>query len=228
MKREKRLLLGLTPFQAAECLVILLFTVWFALTNTSDPLWYILTDAAAAVCGVFCVVLCAAGRKSQYYWGLVNIAAYIVLAWRSRYWGEVMLNAFYYLPTQFIGLRVWARHYNDRDDAVEGLRLKPSSFLLWAAASAAGIFLYRLLLKALGGQAALLDSMSTVLSLAANALMVLRYREQWAIWIVVDGVTVIMWIIAGDWLMTVMWSIYLINAVYGWIHWTRLSRGSEA
>ena len=30
--------------------------------------------------------------------------------------------------------------------------------------------------------------------------------------------------------MTVMWAIYLINAVYGWIMWTKMSRynGREA
>ena len=66
--------------------------------------------------------------------------------------------------------------------------------------------------------------MSTVFSLVANALMVLRYREQWVLWIIVDVVTVIMWIIAGDFLMTIMWAIYLINAVYGLIMWTKMSR----
>ena len=35
-----------------------------------------------------------------------------------------------------------------------------------------------------------------------------------------------MWIIAGDFLMTIMWAIYLINAVYGWIMWTKISQKS--
>ena len=65
--------------------------------------------------------------------------------------------------------------------------------------------------------------MSTVFSIVANILMVLRYREQWALWIIVDVVTVIMWIIAGDFLMTIMWAIYLVNAVYGWVMWTKMS-----
>ena len=39
-----------------------------------------------------------------------------------------------------------------------------------------------------------------------------------------DAGTVVMWIIAGDFLMTVMWAIYLVNAVYGLIMWTKMSR----
>ena len=213
----------MTPFQWSEVLAIVAFTVYFALANRSDPGWYILIDSLAAVCGVFCVVLCAAGKKSQYYWGFVNIVAYIVIALINRYYGEVMLNALYYLPTQFVGMFVWSRHYRQQEDQVEGLRMDLKHVALWSVCSAAGIFAYKLLLDLLGGNATLLDSMSTVLSLAANALMVLRYREQWMLWIIVDAVTVAMWAIAGDFLMTVMWAVYLINAVYGLVMWSQMS-----
>lgn len=216
----------MTPFQWAECLAIIAFTVYFALTNTKDPWWYILIDSLAAVCGVFCVVLCAGGKKSQYYWGFVNIIAYIVIALINKYYGEVMLNALYYLPTQFIGLYVWGKHYDKSADQVEGLRMDGKHIAVWSVCSVAGIFLYKLILDALGGNATLLDSMSTVFSVVANVLMVMRYREQWALWIIVDVVTVVMWIIAGDFLMTIMWAIYLINAVYGWVMWSKMSRES--
>ena len=216
----------MTPFQWAEVLGIIGFTVYFALTNTTDPWWYILIDSLAAVCGVFCVVLCAGGRKSQYYWGFVNIVAYIVIALINKYYGEVMLNALYYLPTQFIGLWVWGKHYRKQENQVEGLRMDAKHIAVWLTCSVAGIFAYKLILDALGGNATLLDSMSTVFSVVANILMVMRYREQWALWIVVDAVTVAMWIIAGDFLMTVMWAIYLINAIYGWIMWTKMSRNN--
>ena len=62
----------------------------------------------------------------------------------------------------------------------------------------------------------------------ANALMVLRYREQWLLWIIVDVVTVAMWVLAGDWIMTTMWSVYLLNACYGMITWTRMNRMENA
>ena len=214
----------MTPFQWAEVLAIIAFTVYFAVTNTTDTWWYILIDSLAAVCGVFCVVLCAGGKKSQYYWGFVNIVAYIVIAMINKYYGEVMLNGLYYLPTQFIGLWVWGKHYKKQEDQVEGLRMDAKHIAVWSVCSVAGIFVYKLILDALHGNATLLDSMSTVFSIVANALMVLRYREQWALWIVVDAVTVVMWIIAGDFLMTAMWAIYLINAVYGLIMWTKMSR----
>ena len=217
----------MSPFQWCECLAIVAFTLYFAVTNTADPWWYVVIDAIAAICGVFCVVLCAGGKKSQYYWGFANIIAYIVIAFINKYYGEVMLNGLYYLPTQFIGLYVWNKHYNRQDDKVEGLRMDAKHAAVWSVCSVAGIFVYKLILDALGGNATLLDSMSTVFSLVANALMVMRYREQWALWIVVDAVTVAMWAIAGDLLMIVMWSIYLINAIYGFVMWTKMSKTAQ-
>lgn len=39
--------------------------------------------------------------------------------------------------------------------------------------------------------------------------MAARYREQWLCWIVVDIVTVAMWIIAGNPIMIVVWGLTL-------------------
>lgn len=63
--------------------------------------------------GSFCVVLCAAGKLSQFYWGIVQIVAYVVISWGSKLYGEVMLNAIYYFPCQFIGLYLWLKNKDD-------------------------------------------------------------------------------------------------------------------
>jgi nicotinamide mononucleotide transporter len=84
-----------------------------------------------------------------------------------------------------------------------------------------------MLLAALGGNAAWLDSTSTTFSVIANALMVLRYREQWLLWIIVDAVTVVMWMGTGDGIMTAMWAFYLLNAVYGYVIWTLRAAAQE-
>ena len=219
-----RLTQSMTPFQSAEVLVVIGFTVFFAITDATNPGWYLVVNAVSAVCGIICVVLCAGGKRAQYYWGFVNIAAYIVIAASSRYYGEVMLNALYYLPTQLIGLRLWAKHRGEDTTRVKAKRMSPRTILVALAVTGLVIVAYRMVLVWLGGNATWLDSASTAFALIANALMVLRYREQWALWIVVDVITVAMWVIAGDWTQTTMWAVYLVNAVYGLIVWTRLSR----
>jgi len=51
--------------------------------------------------------------------------------------------------------------------------------------------------------------------------MAFRYREQWMLWIIVNIVSVIMWVNIGDPMMILMWSAYLINAIYGFVKWSK-------
>jgi nicotinamide mononucleotide transporter len=57
--------------------------------------------------------------------------------------------------------------------------------------------------------------------------------EQWILWIIIDIASVYMWAIAfingGENIATlIMWSIYLLNAVFMFVKWYRESRRSEA
>ena len=216
----------LTPFQSFEIATICVLTGICLLFDHSQAWWYIGIDTVASLTGVICVVLCAAGNRQSYYWGFVNIFCYIVIAWINRYYGEVMLNGLYYLPMQFFGLRSWKAHYNDDANQVRAEKMNGKQLILFIVASTISVLVYKLFLDWLKGGSTLLDSTSTVLSLFACFLMVKRYREQWILWILIDVVTVGMWVIAKDGLMTAMWSVYLINAAYGFIMWTKAAKGN--
>lgn len=218
----------MTPFQWFEVLGVIAFTVYFAIIDNQHSVIYNIINAFAAICGIFCVVLCAGAKKSQYYWGTINIVAYVIIAWINRLYGEVMLNALYYFPSQFIGIYLWKKHENSDDGFVKCRKMKPIIASVMIGACALCIWLYKMLLQFLGGNSVWLDSASTVVSIFANALMILRYREQWILWIVVDAVTVMMWSIQKDWIMTSMWAFYLLNAIYGLLMWSRKNKESNS
>ena len=50
------------------------------------------------------------------------------------------------------------------------------------------------------------------------------HNQQWLLWIIIDAITVVMWIIAKDFIMVTMWSVYLINAFYGYYNWTKIAK----
>ncbi|MBQ3566833.1 MAG: nicotinamide mononucleotide transporter [Oscillospiraceae bacterium] len=227
MTKIKKLAKILSPFQWASVIIVCGFTLYFALTDTESPLHYTLLSSTAAVCGIMNVVLCAKGRKSQYYWGIVNIASYIAISAMSKLYGEVMLNTFYYIPLQFIGLYMWRKNYSKDSDSVKVRKMKVIPAIILVVATALGICLYKYILSVIGGNSVWLDSTSTVISVIANALMVLRYREQYLLWLIVNVVTTVMWALKGDPIMTTMWAVYAFNAVYGYYLWNKMSRDSE-
>ena len=210
-------------FEWGMILSVIGFTIYFSLISEGVGLFYLIVDAIAAISGIFCVVLCAKGKKSQYIWGLLNIIGYVIIAWINKYYGEVMLNALYYLPSQFIGYYLWNKH-SDQEDNLEGKKLSFWFSVILILIITICVYGYKVVLDLLGGTGTLLDSASTVTSIVANALMMMRYREQWLLWIIIDAITVVMWLMVGDYIMVTMWAVYLINAFYGYYNWTKIAK----
>ncbi len=220
----KKLIKQFNLFEWGMILSVIGFTIYFSIISNDNRLWYLLIDGLAAISGIFCVVLCAKGKKSQYIWGLFNVIGYVVIACINKYYGEVMLNALYYLPSQFIGYYLWNKHINTETEDVEGKKLTLKQSLIFLLIVGVGVIAYKFVLDLLGGDKTLLDSSSTVFSIFANALMLMRYREQWLLWIIIDIITVIMWFLAKDFVMVTMWSVYLVNAFYGYYNWTKMAK----
>jgi len=220
----KNILNKFTYFEWTMILAVIGFTLYFSIIDTTNTVLYLIIDAIAAISGILCVVLCAKGKKSQYIWGLINVIGYVIIAFINKYYGEVMLNALYYLPSQFIGYYLWNKHTDKETENVEGNKLNLRKSILLVVICGVGILLYKLVLDALGGNGTLLDSASTMISIFANLLMMLRYREQWLLWIIIDFITVAMWLLAKDLIMVTMWSVYLINAFHGYYNWSKISK----
>ncbi|MDE7432039.1 MAG: nicotinamide riboside transporter PnuC [Lachnospiraceae bacterium] len=180
----------------------------------------------AAVTGVACVVLTGKGKLSSYIFGLINILFYAYTAYYAKYYGEVMLNMLYYLPMNFVGWYAWHKNMDEETGEVVKKRMSVRNSVIVFLVTGIAIFIYGLILRAMGGNLPFVDSMSTVVSVVAQILCIKRYVEQWILWIVVDIVTVIMWIAAfftgGESVATLlMWSIYLINAIIMFIKWNK-------
>lgn len=186
-----------------------------------------------AVTGVICVVLTGKGKMSCYLFGLVNTILYAMISMKAKYYGEVMLNLFYYVPMQFVGWFMWKKHMNQETNEVEKTRLSLKKEIVILGVAVSSIYGYGMLLKLLGGNLPFVDSMSTCLSVIAMILSVKRFMEQWILWIVVDVVTIFMWAInymkgQTDIATLLMWSIYLINAVIMFGKWLGESKKGAA
>lgn len=81
--------------------------------------------------------------------------------------------------------------------------------------------------RVLGSTLSYLDAFTTSLSVIAQLLMVWRYREQWAIWILIDVANLIMFVMLKNWSMIAMYIAWTINALYGWYNWTKLNKTQD-
>lgn len=182
----------------------------------------------SGITGILGVVLAAKGKVSTYFFATINVAIYALLTYQNHLYGEFMLNAFYYIPMNFVGFYLWSRHKDQDSGEVEGKTLTPKQTIILFVVVGVIVLGYWQILTRIGGQLALIDAMSTVFSVVALIMQVARYAEQWLLWIIVNVVSVVMWVLligqdSSAVTMVVMWIAYLFNSVYGYYNWKKLA-----
>lgn len=186
----------------------------------------------SSLTGIICVILVAKRMSLNYWFGIVNVVSYAILSYQASFYGEVMLNALYYLPMQFVGLYMWRKAKDESDGEVESIDLNSSGRVKLIIISIISIVIYGVILKSMGNYLPFLDATSTVLSVIAMILMVKRYMEQWILWIIVNIVTIIMWAMSiingtGDMATLIMWIVYLCNSTFGLRAWIKAQKKNE-
>ena len=216
--------------------------IWLLLFSIVNVFLYLKWDSGliglvSAMSGMLCVVLVAKGKISNFVFGIVNTATYAYISYGYGLYGESMLNALFYLPTQFIGLWMWQRHRSVnkvRDEDIEIKRLSLKGWAVVIASVVVGAYVYMHVLMAMNAQQVRIDSVAVVMSVVAQILLTLRYAEQWVLWILVNLLSIVLWVVTlsqsggSDYTMPVMWTAFLINSIYGWINWLKLQQGKTA
>ena len=213
--------------------VIVSNVAYSLLTGTMDVL-----GSMAAITGVLCVVLVAKGSIWNYLFGLVNVSLYAYISYKASLYGDAALNALYYLPMQFIGWWQWRRRgaaMSAAEAGDSGVQVKARRFT-WKQRAilflgcAVAVVAVGFLLKHVGDPQPFKDSTTTVLSIVAQMLMALAFMEQWALWIITNSVSVVMWCVcvsrgeAHAGVMVIMWVFYLLNSINGMRVWMKLSK----
>ncbi|MCP1771805.1 nicotinamide mononucleotide transporter PnuC [Neisseria perflava] len=106
--------------------------------------------------------------------------------------------------------------------------LNAKQWLIVIAASVVGTLAYIELLRWLGSALPALDGVTVVISIVAQILMVLRYREQWLLWIATNILTISLWAVV--WVkngetslpLLLMYCMYLCNSIYGYYNWAKM------
>lgn len=222
----KKEISGWTKFE-----IFWLFTISTIITGLSIYFQDGVLGIISSLTGIICVVCTGKGKLSAYIFGLINTALYAYIAYQAQYYGEVMLNALYYVPMQFVGFYLWDKHMNSESNEVIKTKMNFKGQLITLILSIISIYIYGLFLQKLGGNLPFVDSASTCLSVIAMILSVKRYMEQWLLWIVIDVITIIMWCIdfmngGSDMATLLMWCVYLGNAIVMFIKWYKESKNT--
>ena len=217
--------------------MIELLQAFFDVNNTAFTLlgyqisWL---ELVGTIFNLACVLLVA--RRNILTWpvGIIGVILFGALFWQINLYADV-LEQVYYLVTGMVGWYMWAsiKHRDRGDKKVIITTNSLKTNLIWIACIAVisatltwvlthvhnwlpAIFTEPASLPAI-------DATTTVMSFAAQFLMMRRKLENWILWIIVDVVAIWLYWYKEVPFVALLYVIFLFNAIYGYISWKRAS-----
>ena len=185
----------------------------------------------SAVCGILYTILAGKGKISCYGFGLCGTLCYSYISFLNMLWGNLALYLLFYLPMQILGIFKWKKHLKKSSFEIIKTKLNQKEIWIYLASAVVLSAVLSIILKNTGDSTPYIDGVTTVFSVFGMILTVKRCIEQWYVWILVNGLSVVMWIEAylngSNCLATViMWVTYFLLAFYFLNTWKKETSNS--
>lgn len=173
----------------------------------------------SAICGISYTILAGKGKISCYIIGLTGTMCYAYLAYKNFLYGNLFLYMLFYFPMQIVGIFKWKKHLKKDSQEIIKTQMTKKETVIFLTLTLLGSAITALILRKFGAATPVIDATTTIFSIGGLILTIKRCIEQWYVWIIVNGLSVIMWIEAylngSNCLATViMWLTYFILAFY--------------
>ena len=176
--------------------------------------------------GITYTIFAGKGLPICYLFGVTGSGFYSYLAFHNALWGNLILYMGYYIPMQILGFLRWQKHLKAESAEIVKIKLSAKEFLIILAVTLIICVLTIAVLFYMKDKSPFIDGITTVLSLTGMYLTVRRAIEQWIFWMVVNGLSAIMWIniaLSGEkvYSTVIMWCVYFVLAIYFYINWKK-------
>lgn len=160
--------------------------------------------------------------------GILTSLSYMVIFFSSRLYADMGLQVYYFFVSIY-GWYFWT--FSKRRGNKDKLPVVTTSGKEYSILILVSLVLYVLIVVALKNIPPMLgipasdllwwDAFTTALSITATWMLARKMIEQWIIWVLVDTVSMILYIYKGLYPTAVLFFIYSFIAVYGYTQWRK-------
>lgn len=178
----------------------------------------------SAICGITYTYIAGKGKPICYLFGVTGSCFYGYLAFQNALWGNLLLYLGYYVPMQVLGFFQWNKNLKSSKKEIIKTALSKKESAILVSIVCFFVFVLTFVLLYFKDTHPLLDSITTVCSVAGMYLTVKRAIEQWIFWMIVNLLSLIMWCYVAAsgvrvYSTIIMWSVYLFLAFYFYFSW---------
>ena len=174
-------------------------------------------EAVAAVLGLVYLVLVIGQHRGAWLAALGSTALYLVVFYRARLYMQAALQV-YYLAIALYGWYAWRRQADGAELPVTrvSVRVQAAGLAAIGLASAASA---AWLARETGSADPFLDSLTTWASVFTTWLVARKKLENWAWWLGVDALTVLLCWRGRLYPSMILYGLYLGLVLVGWRSW---------
>ena len=178
-------------------------------------------EVLASVLGIGYIIFAA--KESQWCWPLAFLSTliYTVIFWKGQLPMQAMLN-FYYMAMAIYGYKLWQKQGKANQTIVINRLSWPQQFAFFILGSLLTFATANYLISIEASQSPYLDAGVTVFSMLNTILMARKVLQNWLYWIVIDAAAIVLYAQTGYYATIVMFTIYLVLALLGYISWMKL------
>lgn len=164
-------------------------------------------------------------RASIYLWiaSIIMPAVYLFVYYDAGLYADFGINIYYLLAAVY-GWWVWK--YGNKEKQGEELPITRMPRGKWKMVAAMYLVFQLLiawiLIRYTDSNVPWCDAFTTALSMVAMWMLARKYLEQWLVWIVVDVVSVALYLYKGLFFTAGLYALYAIIAVYGYWNWKNM------
>lgn len=134
----------------------------------------------------------------------------------------------YYLITAIYGFIVWHRGGNSKKGVPISVASRQTILGCVCATLIFWVGIYFILVNFTNSNVPIPDAFTTALSMVASWMLARKYTQQWIAWLIVDAVSVGLFIYKGIYFYAALYSIYTVIAWFGYRKWVRIMHGYQA
>lgn len=153
--------------------------------------------------------------KHNFWFNMLQNLFAFAQGWKSKLFGDAIMSAFYFF-SQIYGMKNWKLNTVNGKLKIE----QKSNWKIVAISIVIGFFLLGGISWKLGGAFILLDAFNNSTAIVAQVLQMRRQRASWILWLVTNLVGIYIWIGVGVPQMAVMYTVFALNSVRGYINWS--------
>lgn len=191
------------------------------------------SDLLTTSCSLLCIItvlLIAKGKNIGQVLGVLVTIMYSVVAYKNKYYGEVLINLLLMLPLYIIGIITWINHKDEKTNFVEINSIQKKEWIIVAIVFICAFIGIYNLLKFYNTNELIVSTISVLVSLFAAYLQMRRSRYSFSFYLINDIVLMFLWgipVIHGNYtLFPILLNpmVNFINDMYGSYNWKRTEK----